>query len=252
MGENTNIAWADHTFNPWVGCQRVSQGCVNCYAEAFNHRVGKDHRWGPRGSRDRTSTGNWAKPRRWDRMAEVSSVRYRVFCASMADVFEDHPDCNAIRPDLWTLVRECPNLDWLILTKRPENIAAMLPDDWGTGYPNVWLGTSIEDMRVADRADALRAIPAVVRFVSYEPALGSLDGMPLHGLDWIIYGGESGPKFRPDDREWARQMRDRCNAEGVAFFYKQGAARFPGTDDLLDGERLQAWPVSARFPGEGA
>lgn len=243
MGESTAIAWCDHTFNPWRGCQRVSEGCRHCYAETLMHRWGLDNLWGPKGERRRTTPANWRKPKQWNRAAVEAEQRRRVFCSSLADVFEDHPDANAARPDLWELIDKTRWLDWLLLTKRPENIARMLPSGWGDGWPNVWLGTSIEDMRVAHRVAALVSVPAAVHFISYEPALGPLDDLDLSGIEWVIYGGESGKDFRPDDRDWARAMRDRCQRAGIAFFYKQGAALHPGRDTLLDGEEHRAWPA---------
>jgi protein gp37 len=148
----------------------------------------------------------------------------RVFCASLADVFEDEPGPNAWRSDVFDLIRVTPWLDWQLLTKRPENLIRMLPDDWGNGWPNVWLGASIEDNRVLERAGYLTQVPAIVHFVSYEPAIGPLDGLPLGDIEWMIVGGESGPGFRPMDLDWARDMRRRCEKRGIAFFFKQSAA----------------------------
>ncbi len=166
-----------------------------------------------------------------------------VFCASLADIFEDHHAVDQARVRVWNLIRECPDLHFQLLTKRPENIVRMLPADWGVGWPNVWLGTSIEYFALRGRADPLREIPAVVRFISYEPALGPLRGINLRGIHWVIYGGESGPNFRQDDRQWARDMRQQCEDEGVAFFYKQAAGKRSKTDPLLDGERVEEFPI---------
>jgi protein gp37 len=130
-----------------------------------------------------------------------------------------------------------------VLTKRPERIADNLPSDWGQGWPNVWLGTSIEDMRVAGRADYLRKIPAAVRFVSYEPALGSLADLDLTGLDWVIYGGESGPGYRPENKDWAREMHRKCSASGVAFFHKQSAGHRTEMGIELDGKIVREFPL---------
>lgn len=172
MADNSNISWTTHTFNPWVGCQRVSQGCVHCYAETLlTKRQGRDV-WGSKDKRQRTSTPIWRRPARWNREAAELRTPYRVFCSSLADVFEDAPGPNEWRPDVWSIIRATPWLDYQLLTKRPENIAGMLPPDWGDGWPNVWLGTSIEDRRVVERARVLAAVPAIVRFISYEPAIG--------------------------------------------------------------------------------
>jgi protein gp37 len=241
VAAKTGIAWCHHTFNIVWGCTRTSPGCMNCFAVLIARRGGLDV-WGPGKPRKTLSAGYWAEPLQWDRRAAEAGKRRRVFCGSMCDVFEDHPNVNAQRERLWPLIRRTPHLDWLLLTKRPERIALGLPDDWGQGYANVWLGVSIENNDYVWRADVLRGIPAVVRFVSYEPALGPLDGLDLAGLHWVICGGESGPGWRPIDPAWARAMRDRCRAAGLAFFFKQFAGPRPGTGELLDGVRVQEFP----------
>lgn len=165
MGDATSIAWTDHTFNPWWGCTRISPGCDNCYAAAFDKRVGGDH-WNPHVRPRTLSADNWKKPRRWNRDAEKEGRRHRVFCASMADVFDNKaPDGE--RERLFQLIRETPWLDWQLLTKRPQNIVKMLPRDWGRGYDNVWLGTTVEDQTRADeRIPILLQVPARLRFLS--------------------------------------------------------------------------------------
>jgi protein gp37 len=143
MGENSKIEWCDHTFNPWIGCQHVSPGCDHCYAEALmDHRYGKVQ-WEPHGERKRTSEGNWKQPYRWAKAARQSGTRARVFCASLADVFDNKAPEGA-RADLFRLIRETPEMDWLLLTKRPQNIVRMLPADWDNGYSNAWLGITAE------------------------------------------------------------------------------------------------------------
>jgi protein gp37 len=206
--------------------------------------------WGPGKTRRVTADENWRKPRRWDRAAKVAGHAARVFCGSMCDVFEDSDEAEACRPRLWNLIWETPHLDWLLLTKRPERIKECLPPDWLAlgcgGYSNVWLGTSVEDESVAHRAVTLAAVPATVRFISYEPALGPLaHAVDLTGIDWVIYGGESGPGHRPNDPQWARDMRDLCRARSVAFFYKQSGGNRPGEGTLLDGALIQDFPKSA-------
>jgi len=243
MADATIIAWTDHTFNPWMGCQKVSAGCAHCYAERLTRdRMGLTL-WGEHGRRQVTSDANWAKPRRWSREAERDGVRSRVFCASLCDVFEDHPVAERTRPRLWSLIEETPHLDWQLLTKRPERIAECLPAYWGGGWPNVWLGTSIEDARVAHRAAELAKVPAVVRFVSYEPALGPIhDAVDWSGIDWVIVGGESGPGYRPFDLAWARALRDVARERDLAFFFKQSAAYRTEVGIELDGEIVRAYP----------
>ncbi len=161
----------------------------------------------------------------------------------MCDVFEDHPMIDTEREKLWDLIRTTTHLDWQLLTKRPERIKDNLPEDWNYGYPNVWLGTSIENNDYAWRADHLRELPAVVRFVSYEPALGPLNELDLNGIDWMIYGGESGRGFRPHDLAWPRDMRARCAHAHIAFFYKQSPNFFTERGTTLDGETVREYPV---------
>lgn len=242
MADKTAIAWTDHTFNIAWGCVKVSPGCKNCYADTQSRRYGHDV-WGPNKPRRTFGEKHWNEPLKWNRAAEVEGVRKRVFCSSMCDVFEDHPTINAEREKLWPLIRATPWLDWQILTKRAERIAANLPADWRDGYENVWLGVSIENNDYVQRADHLRLVPATVRFVSYEPALGPLDQLDLNGIDWIIYGGESGAKYRNHDFAWARDIRKRCETFGVAFFYKQSAAFHPERGTTLDGELVRSYPT---------
>lgn len=245
MGDSTAIAWTDHTFNGWMGCHKVSQGCTHCYAETLvSGRMGRKGAWGATGVRARTSKQVWNRPHRWNREALFSGERKRVFASSLADVFEDYPGPNEWRPEVFELIRSTPFLDWQLLTKRPENLTRMLPDDWGQGYPNVWLGTSIEDERVAYRATELVSVPSVVHFVSYEPAIGPLaDAIDLADIEWLIFGGESGPGYRPMNMQWARDIRAKCEAEGVAFFFKQSAAPRTEMGIEMDGEIVRNWPL---------
>lgn len=229
MADKTAIAWTDHTWNPWMGCHKVSQGCTHCYAETMvKNRMGRPGLWGADGVRARTSPAIWRRPYKWNLEAQAAGVPARVFCASLADVFEDYPGPNEWRPEVFKAIRNTPWLDYQLLTKRPENVARMVPDDWSIErYPNVWLGTSIEDDRVRERAQDLLQVPATVHFVSYEPAIGPLDLRPwLHDIEWVIVGGESGPGHRPMDLEWARDMQDQCAQSDAytAFFFKQDAA----------------------------
>ena len=182
MGERTAIGWTDHTFNPWWGCERVSPGCQHCYAETFAKRTGHDV-WGKHTPRRGFGEKHWAEPLRWDRDAATAGRPALVFCASMADVFEDRGDLDESRARLFDLIERTPNLIWQLLTKRPERVAALLPTRWlppaewpdrvWTGPPNVWIGTTVEDQKRADeRIRHLVAIPAPVRFLSCEPLLG--------------------------------------------------------------------------------
>lgn len=275
MAENSGIEWTHHTFNPWIGCTKVSAACDHCYAEAWDARglQGQPTRWGPRAERTRTSAGNWSKPRTWNSKAKAAGVRYRVFCASLADVFDNHKSIlPEWRADLWRLIDATPHLDWLLLTKRPQNIAKMLPADWGDGRPNVWLGTTVENQTEADRRiPPLLDVPARVRFLSCEPLLGPVDlrSIPwdeaawvnaLTGqikfsdhfwtrIDWVICGGESGKDARPMHPDWARSLRDQCIAAGVPFLFKQWEGRsqreIKAKGRELDGVVWDGYPTPA-------
>ena len=238
MGENSKIEWTDHTFNPWWGCIRVSPACKNCYAEAmakmYGHKV-----WGAKSERRFLSDAHWQQPLKWDKAAAESGERRRVFCASMADVFEDREDLIPWRQRLWSLIEETPHLNWLLLTKRPENIAQMLPT---SGFPaNVWLGTTVENQKYARlRIPALLSNPATVHFLSCEPLLGPLDlreWLDAGRLDWVIAGGESGAKARPTDPQWFESLRDQCKEFGVDFLFKQWGNWTPNKPEV--GARLR-------------
>ena len=227
MSENSKIEWTDHTFNPWIGCQRVSPGCDHCYAETQNtFRRWNGGTWGPHAPRKRTSCSYWKGPIKWNAKAREFEAehghRQRVFCASLADVFDNRARSQD-REDLFALIQECHRLDWLLLTKRPQNISKMLPKDWGDGYCNVWLGVTAEDQEHFDqRWRILQRIPAPIRFVSYEPAIGPLrlpKRVPFP--DWLISGGESGGGARPMQPQWARDIIADCHWKGVAPFHKQ-------------------------------
>ena len=277
MAENTKIEWTDHTFNPWIGCTKVSPGCDHCYAEnLMDTRMGVAS-WRPGAERVRTKEANWKMPLRWNAQADAFMAqhgrRQRVFCASLADVFDNAVDPQW-RADLFELIAATPNLDWLLLTKRIGNVGNMLPVpfDFDRHFPNVWIGATIVNQAEADRdIPKLLQVPARVRFLSMEPLLGPVnlrslphgegeidclkpdtwedlieqwrgtseswiedfedwfsvnlsDGLtgPMHaGIDWVIVGGESGPGARPMHPDWARSLRDQCDAAGVPFLFKQ-------------------------------
>jgi protein gp37 len=242
---NSEISWTTHTFNPWVGCTKLSRACDNCYAETWAKRTGNPDLW--QGNRRRTSVANWQQPHKWNRAAAAASRRDRVFCASLADVF-DNQIPTEWRDDLWKLIAATPHLDWLLLTKRPQNIHKMLPPEWGSGWPNVWLGTTIENRQeISRRLPHLRRIPAAVRFVSVEPLLEDLGALDLAGIDWVILGGESGPRARPMDPEWALSILRQCKAAGVAFHFKQwGGLRPKDGGRILDGRTWDELPHSRR------
>lgn len=228
MGKDSSIEWTDHTFNPWWGCARVSPGCENCYAETWAKRVGEKI-WGPKQSRRLFGAKHWSEPLKWNVDAESEQRRKRVFCASMADVFEARKDLDPWRERLWTLIGDTPWLDWLLLTKRPGNIAAQIP--WTKDWPmNVWLGTTVENQECADeRLPILLQFPAKCRFLSCEPLLGQVNlnawtfNRPkhLHTIDWIIAGGESGANARAMLPGWAKSLRDQCQKSRIPFHFKQ-------------------------------
>lgn len=274
MGKNTKIEWTaiylpdgtiipGHTFNPWIGCTRVSDGCKHCYAETLmDHRFGKVE-WGPQGERQRTSESYWAKPYKWNQQARAEGRRYRVFCGSLCDVFEDRSELENWRYELLQLIINTPRLDWLLLTKRPENVdrlieqaAGVSTELWLYAAQNTWIGTSIEDQASADeRIPHLLRIPARVLFLSCEPLLGTIDLLrikwpnmehwvdvlrggfwhetgfinhsDLYTIDWVICGGESGPQARPMHPDWARSLRAQCQEAGVPFFFKQWGRWWP-------------------------
>ena len=245
MGETTGIAWTDHTFNPWIGCQRVSPGCQHCYAETLNKRWGDDN-WGKNAERRVTSDSNWRLPERWNRQAAAEGKRHRVFCASMADVFEDNPQVLEARDRLFALIATTPWLDWQLLTKRPENVLR-LTEGYGALDSNVWIGCTAEDQEHANtRIQELARIPASVRFLSCEPLLGPIDLSDVLGLiDWVIVGGESGPGARPMHVDWARTIRDDCYLQSVPFFFKQwGGVTAKAGGKQLDGREWCEFPES--------
>ena len=268
MAENTKISWADHTFNAWLGCTKVSPACDHCYAERWAKTYGKADLW--QGRRQRTTPHNWNFPVKWNAKAEKEGIRYRVFCNSLADVFDNEVP-EEWRHDLFRLIRATPNLDWLLLTKRIGNVAKMHS---GGDCPNVWLGATVINQEEADRdiPKLLAQTWAAKLFVSIEPMLEPVDLGSFQkgcctdcggtgetaghyfsddgcgpcefcgntgidndnsGLDWVICGGESGHGARELKPEWARSLRDQCAATGVAFHLKQMTKKAPIPDDLM-------------------
>jgi len=247
MSENSKIEWCHHTFNPWIGCTKVGPGCDNCYAEADFDKRRHVVQWGAGQPRKRTAMSTWAMPLRWNAKAERLGVRYRVFCASLADVFDNEVPAEW-RHDLFDLIERTPHLDWLLVTKRIGNVRQMIPDRWSVCMPpNLWLGITVVNQAEADRdIPKLLGLKVSVRFLSMEPLLGPVDlrfhvfseptgnfrthagkrQMELRkpvdgGLHWVIVGGESGPGARPMHPQWARALRDQCAAAGVPFLFKQ-------------------------------
>lgn len=226
MGKDSRIEWTHHTFNPWWGCVNVSAACDHCYAESWAKRVGSNV-WGPHAERRFFSDAHWREPLKWNAEAALSGRR-RVFCASMADVFENRPDLKDPRARLFDLIAATPNLDWLLLTKRIHLVNKLMPK--GRSLPaNVWLGTTVENQEYADKRipDLLSHVEATVRFLSCEPLLGPLAISKYlapakgAGVDWLIAGGESGPGSRPMNPEWAEGLQRQCREAKVPFHFKQ-------------------------------
>ncbi len=244
MAQNSKIEWTHHTFNPWWGCLKVSPACKHCYAESWAKRTGHNV-WGATTERRFFGRQHWNQPLLWAREARRLRQPARVFCASMADVFEDREALKPWRDRLWRLIDETPELDWLLLTKRIHLAKSLVP--WRAEWPsNVWVGTTVEDAQRADeRLPFLLDLPAQVRFVSCEPLLGSLDLAPwIRELSWVIAGGETGGHSRPSDPLWFRELRDQCVGSGVAFHFKQWGDWFPLPTEAETG-RGRTWESSS-------
>ena len=248
MGEKSKIAWTDHTFNPWWGCTKVDACCANCYAErmATHYKFG----WGPNAERRLFGPKHWAEPLLWNAKAAKAGKPARVFCGSMCDWAEDRRDLDEERAKLWKTIEATPALTWLLLTKRPENARSMLPTIQIGGeemarFDNVWVGVTVGIRANISRLDDLRAIPATVRFVSFEPLLEDLGPINLTGIGWVIVGCESGHKARvmPTDAVESLWMQARLNE--IPFFYKQAMA-----DGRLDHEPKLYGKTWHEFPKE--
>lgn len=247
MGVETGIEWTEHTWNPWQGCTKVSAGCDHCYMFTEKTRYGQTPE-----TVVRSKPPTFNKPLSWKDPA-------KVFTCSWSDWF--HKDADPWRDEAWAIIKATPHLTYQILTKRPGRIARHLPADWGDGYPNVWLGVSVESEDTAHRIPQLLSVPAAVHFLSCEPLLGPLNLVPYFPVDdsespkvdWVIVGGESGPSARPMAEEWVTTIRNDCAWFGVAFFFKQwgGVGNKRGGDQaLLNGERYTQMPSDVNPWGE--
>jgi protein gp37 len=250
MAKDSEIEWTHHTFNPWWGCVKLSPACAHCYAESWAKRVGMDL-WGGRAERRFFSEQHWREPLKWNRDAERRGTRARVFCASMADVFEPRRDLDPWRDKLWDLIERTPSLEWLLLTKRPGQLLHVYP--WtSSARDNVWLGTTAENQRWANRRiERLLRVDAKVRFLSCEPLLGAIDltpWLPKSLIGWVIAGGESGGQARPTHPNWVRSLRDQCRNFDIPFHFKQWGHWSPDvqsevearTIDILDEDGARA------------
>jgi len=235
MADATRISWADATFNPWWGCVEVSPACDHCYARDFA-KYASPGLWGLHAPRRFFGDRHWDEPFRWHRRAEKAGKRHRVFCASMADVLEERHDAvgremDRARERLWSTITNTPALDWLLLTKRPQNYRRLVPGEI-LALPNVWPGTTAECDVYRWRVDRLLHLSCRgPRWVSYEPVLGPLSAEP--GISWYIVGGESGPVHRPMDLAWLENLIHGCRTHGAAVFVKQDSARRPRTQGRI-------------------
>lgn len=284
MGKESKIGWTDHTFNAWWGCEKIAPECALCYAATFAHRYGHEI-WGKDAPRRFFGDKHWNEPLKWHLDAVNRGVRERVFCCSMADVFEAREDVVPHRQRLFELIKATPSLDYLLLTKRPENIPMMVPHLWrDNAPPNVWYGTTAGCQATANQnGPRLLDARSRVRFLSCEPLIGPLDLFKVPrpdnayfqwrgetgligpktepddfvwacktGIQWVIVGGESGHGARPFDLAWARTIRDQCREAGVAFFMKQLGSKpvengkpYPISDSK--GEVMADWPADLRI-----
>jgi protein gp37 len=255
MAEKTGISWTDSTFNPWIGCTKVGPGCDHCYAEALMDTRWHKVQWGAGKQRQRTSAANWRLPVLWEKEHEafalMHSRRRRVFCASLADVFDNEAPIEW-RDDLWRLIEATPHLDWLLLTKRVGNVQHMVWPRWmQAGFPaNVWLGITAVNQAEVDRdIPKLMRLPAAIRWLSMEPLLEQVS-LRQHlgevGPDWVIVGGESGADARALPTLWVRDLRNQCDVFGVPYFFKQWGGKTATAGGCeLDGLQVKAWPVTA-------
>ena len=266
MAETTKIAWCDATFNPWIGCAKVSPGCDNCYAERdFDHRK-HVATWGPCEKRVRTSEANWKKPLAWNRKCEKEGRRKTVFSGSLCDVF-DAEIPQQWRHDLFDLIAETPCLTWLLLTKRAHNMRLAMPLE---PRKNVWISVTVCNQQEADEnIPILLRTPAVGRFISVEPMIAPVrlrttclptkfwpplfskrnsgfHDSPGGGIHWVICGGETGPNARPIHPHWIRSLRDQCLVSHLPFFFKQWGEFLPSTEahkrGVIVGHQLHSFP----------
>lgn len=247
--EGTRIRWAEHTWNPTTGCDKVSPGCDNCYAETIAIK------FGPQGGNGTSFPNGFTptyKPQKLGEPAKFlrKSGPGRIFVNSMSDLH--HADfTDAQRDAIYDVMLTVDAHDYLVLTKRPKQMAAYFcgPDGFlarrglDSAPAQLWLGTSIENDKYTWRANHLRAIPAVVHFLSVEPMLGPVPSLDLTGIEWVICGGESGNGFRTMDLQWARDLKAAVETAGVAFFFKQQSHRQTEAIKHLDGELIEEYPL---------
>lgn len=250
MAENTKIEWVDHTFNPWIGCTRISAACDNCYAAAMSHRRGWA-RFEAGAARKRTTAAYWRQPLLWNKKAAAAGERAKVFGPSLADPY-DAEIGDDWRNDYMDVIEACPWLDFILLTKRPQ--VALKFHQHRKVPDNLWPGITAENQQMLDlRAPVICSIPARVHVLSAEPLLGELDAKPYLGTGpnsfaWVIAGGESGPKARPSHPDWFGSLKQQCKVAGVSFFLKQITERGKKVpfDEWSDDLRVREFPDGSR------
>jgi protein gp37 len=256
MAEKSGIAWTDATFNPWWGCEKLSEACAHCYAERDAKRFSKgvSTYWGKDTARRFFNEGHWGEPYKWNAKARKDGYPLRVFCGSMCDIFEDRVDLNDQRMKLWKVIEDTPNLIWLLLTKRPANIVMMIPFDWKfKSMPlNVWFGTTVENQYHVDRLMEISVMKNWTDsiFVSVEPMLGAVDfGKWWDVPKWVIVGGESGAGARRMIISWAEYLRNECIEREIPFFMKQLGGFPDKRDNMLQWDtdlRIRQFPKEMR------
>lgn len=264
MGTKTGISWTDKTFNMVIGCSRYDECCVYCYAERLDARFYKEGHWGVKSDRKTMSEKYWKSPLAWNENAKKNGINFKVFCSSMADVFEDNDKLIPEREKLWKLIKATPNLTWQILTKRYDCIEKFLPEDWGDGYDNVWLGISVGLQKRADEyIPVFLKVKAKTKFLSCEPLIGEINLSPYlktGNINWVIVGGESGNGSVPEDKsvkfryrecklEWIESIVKECKENNIAVFTKQLGTHLAKTMKLKDktGADVDEFPESIKF-----
>lgn len=257
MGDTTHISWAHHTFNPWEGCTKISPACDNCYAAERDDWLHRGANWGKDAERLRHKDAYWNKPAQWDAAARKAGERRRVFCGSLCDILEDRRDLDPVRGRLWETAEATTWIDWLFLTKRPQNARRLFPPGWVDHHPDnpippfLWFGTTVESDEYLWRIDALKTVPAAVHFLSIEPLLGPMHnlGEYLDGIDWVIVGGESGDNARPMNPEWVRTVIDACQRLRIPVHFKQWGQWEPCGPILEDAEFIGGRSIAAASGG---
>ena len=248
--ENSQIEWTDNTFNPWIGCTKVSPGCKFCYAEALMDERYKMVNWGKGNPRKRTSVKNWKQIKKWDKEAKIRNIMIKVFCASLADVFDDEVN-EEWRKDLFDLMSETTNIHWLLLTKREKEAVKHIKSlaiSHADTLNKIWLGITVEDQkRASERIGTILEVRSLVPilFLSCEPLLENVEIPHLDKIDWVIVGGESGKNARKIEKNWILAIKEQCEKSNTAFFFKQWGGKISKEKkkNELDGKKYLQFPI---------